>query len=195
MKNLIILTALFSTLSFANTDTTVSTNSVADSLSVANTQNELIIGSGNNYTTNVSTRDMVPMVSAPGLTSSYSGCMGSSSAGGSAPGFGLSVGSTWVDEECTRRESAKLMASLGLPNIAAEVMCASEDVYRAVMAVANAVQNHPTEHDAPHAAPHVKVAFVCQPNAEFDKVETPNAVTPMSTYRTFNTTNSQWEDG
>lgn len=48
----------------------------------------------------------VPAVVAPNIYPS-SPCMGSSSAGGAGVGFGISFGTSWVDEECQKMEAAR----------------------------------------------------------------------------------------
>ena len=55
-----------------------------------------------------------PSVVAPALTTTLSEtCMGSTSGGLSAAGFGLSFGSTWRDEACIRRLDARELRSFG----------------------------------------------------------------------------------
>ena len=55
-----------------------------------------------------------PSVVAPALTTTLSEtCMGSTSVGASAAGFGLSFGSTWRDEACIRRLDARELRSFG----------------------------------------------------------------------------------
>jgi len=53
-------------------------------------------------------------------------CMGSSSVGGSGVGFGISVGSSWTDNDCTKRETARSFAALGLNEDAVAILCSSE---------------------------------------------------------------------
>lgn len=69
-----------------------------------------------------------PEASAPPLTAGMNTCMGSSSAGGSGPGFGISVGSTWEDEGCTRRNYAGMMHEMGYEDAARNMLCQDDNV-------------------------------------------------------------------
>jgi len=74
--------------------------------------------------------NMVPAVYAPGLTTSgMVTCMGSTSAGGSGSGFGLSFGSTWIDENCERRLDAGKLAELGYADASMALMCGDTAVW------------------------------------------------------------------
>lgn len=53
-------------------------------------------------------------------------CMGASSAGGAGSGFGLSFGSSWTDDDCNTRETARLMHTMGLRLDAVAVLCSSK---------------------------------------------------------------------
>lgn len=53
-------------------------------------------------------------------------CMGSSTVGGAGVGFGFSVGSSWKDNDCGIRETARSFHQMGLTNDALAVLCASE---------------------------------------------------------------------
>jgi len=59
-------------------------------------------------------RNRVPDAYAPPLTTSNDTCMGSSSIGGSGPGLGLSLGTTWTDEGCVARSDARVLYNMGL---------------------------------------------------------------------------------
>jgi len=69
-----------------------------------------------------------PNVGASALTSSNGTCMGSSSIGGSGPGLGLSLGTTWTDDGCTHRYNAEMMYNLGHAEVATKIMCREESV-------------------------------------------------------------------
>ena len=74
-----------------------------------------------------------PDASAPPLTTTKTEtCMGSSSAGASLPGFGLSFGTTWRDSACVRRLDARELNSLGYALGAKELMCDSDAVRAAL---------------------------------------------------------------
>jgi len=53
-------------------------------------------------------------------------CMGSSQVGGAGVGFGFSVGTSWTDEECGIRETARSFAGMGLKDDALAVLCTSK---------------------------------------------------------------------
>lgn len=53
-------------------------------------------------------------------------CMGSTSAGASGVGFGVSFGSSWTDDECGIRETARSFSGLGLQQDAVIVLCTSK---------------------------------------------------------------------
>lgn len=73
-------------------------------------------------------RDNTPDAYAPPLTTSNGTCMGSSSVGGSGPGLGLSVGSTWKDDSCTHRYNAKMLHDMGYKGVAVRIMCREKSV-------------------------------------------------------------------
>lgn len=52
-------------------------------------------------------------------------CMGSSAVGGSGVGFGFSIGSSWKDDECGIRETARSFNGMGLKEDALKVLCTS----------------------------------------------------------------------
>lgn len=52
-------------------------------------------------------------------------CMGSSAVGGSGIGFGFSIGTSWKDDECGIRETARSFNGLGLKEDALKVLCTS----------------------------------------------------------------------
>jgi len=53
-------------------------------------------------------------------------CMGSSTVGAAALGWGASVGTSWSDHECGKRETARSFQNLGLTADAIAVLCSSE---------------------------------------------------------------------
>jgi hypothetical protein len=53
-------------------------------------------------------------------------CMGSSQVGGAGVGFGFSIGSSWTDDECGIRETARSFSGLGLKEDAVKVLCTSK---------------------------------------------------------------------
>ena len=73
-----------------------------------------------------------PGVGSPGLVSGGLTCAGSASGGISAPGFGISFGSTNVDVDCTRRQYAALLAQMGHSPAAINVVCNNDEVRQAL---------------------------------------------------------------
>lgn len=53
-------------------------------------------------------------------------CMGSSQAGAAGVGFGVSFGTSWTDDECGTRETARSFAGMGLKDDALAVLCTSK---------------------------------------------------------------------
>jgi hypothetical protein len=53
-------------------------------------------------------------------------CMGSSAVGGSGVGFGFSVGTSWKDDECGIRETARSFAGMGLKEDSLAILCSSQ---------------------------------------------------------------------
>lgn len=53
-------------------------------------------------------------------------CMGSSTVGAAALGWGASVGTSWADDECGVRETARSFQNLGLTTDAIAVLCSSK---------------------------------------------------------------------
>jgi hypothetical protein len=64
-----------------------------------------------------------PNVNAAALTSSNDTCMGSVSAGGSGPGFGISVGSTYKDGNCVMLKNSRELWNMGFKAAAVALMC------------------------------------------------------------------------
>jgi alkylhydroperoxidase/carboxymuconolactone decarboxylase family protein YurZ len=126
-----------------NTNTNVNSNksnsrasSKSASVSGANAAN---LGSTTSTITFTSpanqTINNVPNIYAPGLTAAGTEvCLGSVSAGGAGAGFGLSIGGTFVDQECQLRLNAKTLATLGYAVAAREEMCADGQVRAAMLA-------------------------------------------------------------
>lgn len=65
-----------------------------------------------------------PNAIAPNIYPSAN-CHGSSSAGGGIPGFGISIGTSWQDEDCQHRETARSFFQMGMKADAVAVLCAS----------------------------------------------------------------------
>jgi hypothetical protein len=53
-------------------------------------------------------------------------CMGSSQVGGSGPGFSIGIGTSWTDDECGIRETARSFAGANLKEDALAILCTSK---------------------------------------------------------------------
>ena len=53
-------------------------------------------------------------------------CMGSSTVGAAAMGWGASVGTSWSDHECGKRETARSFQNMGMTEDAIAILCSSE---------------------------------------------------------------------
>lgn len=71
------------------------------------------------------TLENVPDAIAPNVYPT-SPCMGSSSMGGAGVGFGISFGTSWKDDDCGVRETARSFAGMGMKEDALAVLCSSE---------------------------------------------------------------------
>lgn len=60
---------------------------------------------------------------AAGLSVSNGTCMGSTSGAAQGPGFGISIGGTWNDDNCNRRYNAQLLDALGQNTAAVALLC------------------------------------------------------------------------
>lgn len=52
-------------------------------------------------------------------------CMGGTQVGGSGPGIGLSIGTSWKDDDCSLRETARSFQGLGMNADAVAILCSS----------------------------------------------------------------------
>lgn len=52
-------------------------------------------------------------------------CMGGTQVGGSGPGIGLSIGTSWKDDDCSLRETARSFQGLGMNSDAVAILCSS----------------------------------------------------------------------
>lgn len=104
--------------------------STASSYSQASAQAGAVAGAysgGNTFqggSTSYKEQKQAPAVFAPNIAPTAP-CMGGTSAGGSGTGFGLSFGTSWTDDECNTRETARLFHSLGMASDALAVLCSS----------------------------------------------------------------------
>jgi hypothetical protein len=86
--------------------------------------------SGNS--TSISTpRQPVATAYAAPLTSGVDTCMGSSSLGGQGVGFGLSIGTTWNDQNCVMLKKSRELFAQGHPAAATALLCRDGDIREA----------------------------------------------------------------
>jgi hypothetical protein len=67
--------------------------------------------------------------------------MGSSSLGAQAVSFGVSIGTTWQDDNCRRLKNSRQMVALGYHRAATALMCVDEDVRAAMIAAGTPCPN------------------------------------------------------
>ena len=91
--------------------------SLAGAVSVSNVTQESAAGAYNIRS--------VPDAFAPNVYPT-SPCMGSSSIGGSGMAFGFSVGTSWTDDECGIRETARSFVGMDMKADALAVLCSSK---------------------------------------------------------------------
>ena len=118
-----------------NNNTSVKTGDVSLSTGAVTSTNVAFGGSSNQSVTVTDSGKMeysgsysvknVPDVTAPNVYPT-SPCMGSSSIGGSGIGFGFSVGSSWTDDECGIRETARSFSGMNMKEDALAVLCSSK---------------------------------------------------------------------
>lgn len=77
-------------------------------------------------------RNPVATAYAAPLTASNGTCMGSSSAGGQGAAFGLSIGTTWTDNNCDIRYDAEALRAAGLPGAAQARLCQKAEIAKAM---------------------------------------------------------------
>jgi hypothetical protein len=70
---------------------------------------------------------------AAGLSVGEDTCMGSSSFGAQAVSFGLSIGTTWQDDNCRRLKNSRQLVALGYHRASTALMCVDEDVKNAMI--------------------------------------------------------------
>lgn len=64
---------------------------------------------------------------APGLSSSNDTCMGSTSAGVQGASFGVSIGTTWHDDNCKMLKNSREMWNMGYRGAAIKLLCTDPD--------------------------------------------------------------------
>jgi len=82
-------------------------------------------GSNSNVDFNITSPKNTPAVFS-GNVYPTAPCMGSSTVGGAGVGFGFSVGSSWTDDECGIRETARSFAGMGMKEDSLAILCTSK---------------------------------------------------------------------
>lgn len=113
-----------------NVSTGASTSNSNQSQSTSNSNNSSVVVEGDE----AQKRNPVSTAYAGSLTSGIDTCMGSSTAGAQGVGFGISLGSTWTDKNCTRLKSARQLDMMGYKEAAVQVMCLNKEVEVAMKA-------------------------------------------------------------
>jgi hypothetical protein len=104
-------TVVFTSPGEVTTNSNITTNSTSN-----NTNNVITSGTSTSivdYKGSYTIKN-VPSVSGPPLTTSNDTCMGSSSGGANGPGFGVSFGTTWTDEQCKRLKMSRELWNKGM---------------------------------------------------------------------------------
>ena len=154
MKHLIAVLMLFPALAFATgfgNDKTYNTATAMQgqmqgqaqltSVDVSNRISADTRASALSYATGSQANNVLTVNQAPipdkleikGVPNVYSGnvypttsCAHSSTVGGSGVGFGVALGTSWTDEECSLRETARSFQLLGKTDDAVHVLCTSK---------------------------------------------------------------------
>lgn len=127
MRVVILFLLAFPALADSYQSASAYTHSYAQSSAQAGAAAGAISG-GNTFqggSTSYKEERQAPAAFAPAI-SPTAPCMGGTSAGGSGTGFGLSFGTSWTDDECNTRETARLMHAMGLRLDAVAVLCSSK---------------------------------------------------------------------
>jgi hypothetical protein len=131
MKKIIMiagLVSLFPYLAFAQS--TTQSGSDSGSVAVANIYGDEGSSSGTvNYPRNT------PAPTAPAFVVS-SPCMGVASGSGTTPGFGISIGMSYKDNECEERANAAALSAMNMQAAAIQELCQTDSIKKA-MAAAN----------------------------------------------------------
>ncbi len=95
-------------------------------------QSQRVEDSGNSSVNIDNERPPVNTAYSAALATSEDTCMGSSSIGGQAVSFGLTIGTTWTDDNCQRLKNSRQLVALGYHRAATALMCFNEDVKSAM---------------------------------------------------------------
>lgn len=109
------------------TQAITSSGTLTQNVSGTTTQNLNNVISGTqtqnvNYSGTQTVRN-TPSVSGPNLASSNDTCMGAASGAVNAPGFGLSLGKTYTDNNCVILKNSRELWNMGMKGAALALMC------------------------------------------------------------------------
>lgn len=153
------------TLSSSNTNTNTNNSSASSrqrqnqsqsqSNTLSNSGNSVsrsgVRNSGNSSNTNTieaQKRNPVSSAATAFLTATDDTCMGSSSLGAQGVGLGVSVGSTWHDNDCVRRKDARELHNMGQKVAALALLCQSDSVRKAMQTADTPCPQEAEEHAA-----------------------------------------------
>jgi hypothetical protein len=110
-----------------NCGVTTDTRSEAVANNTGNAQT-LIFNSPSESVTRIETHGTttlknVPSIGAPALITSNDTCMGTTSGGLAVAGFGLSIGSTWSDDNCIMLKNSREFWNMGMKAASMARMC------------------------------------------------------------------------
>jgi hypothetical protein len=119
-------------LSAAQANVTSSTTSVGVGVGEGGQATGAISNTNSTSNSTYKTQKQAPGFGLAGLAAS-SGCLGSTTVGGSGIGFGLGFGSTYQDERCNAREDARLLYSMGYRAQAVQILVNHSPMVQEVM--------------------------------------------------------------
>lgn len=110
------------------TQTVINRGETTSNVNYGGTQTQNVVQSGGTDSTirqEFGTQKIknTPSVSGPPLTSSNDTCMGSASGSVNAPGFGLSVGKTYTDDNCVMLKNSRELWNMGMKAASMALMC------------------------------------------------------------------------
>jgi len=148
-------------------ETTSNVNSTYNGTQTVNTVKSGADKSTVEYTGDYTVKN-VPSVNGPNLTTSNDTCMGSTSGSINGAGFGVGLGSTWVDGNCKMLKNSRELWNMGMKAAAIALLCADEANRQALEMTGTVCPQSMT-------AEQRKAAFGKQASAEGARVEAPVA--------------------
>jgi hypothetical protein len=123
------MAAMADTTSSSTSGSAAQAGAISGSGAIAAPQQNISFG-GTDIPSHTTIRN-TPDVVMPALTASMVECFGSASGGVSVAGFGISLGKTYIDEECQARRNANQAVALGEVAVGYQVMCANPSFFKA----------------------------------------------------------------